>query len=66
MHESPLLNPAHPLIREYGDLGAVVGIPDDEIRAAPLSAMPALLAGRDAAQQTQANCREVYAAIAAD
>lgn len=62
--ESSLYDPIHPLIRRYGSIEALAGLPDDEIRAAPMTDMPALLLGRDAAQAAVANCREVYAALA--
>lgn len=63
IHESPLFDSAHPLIRRYSTLEALAGLPDDEIRAAPMADMPALLAGRDAAQAALADCRAVAAAI---
>ena len=63
LHESPLLDPIHPLMRRYGSLAAVAGITDDEIRAASLSDMPPLLVGRDAAQAAVADCRAIYTAI---
>lgn len=62
--ESALYDPAHPLVRRYGGVGGLANVSDEEIRAAPLSDMSALLAGRDAAQAALANCREVYAALA--
>ena len=61
--ESSLYDPIHPLIRRYGSIEALAGLPDDEIRAAPMTDMPALLAGRDAAQSALADCRAVAAAI---
>ena len=63
LHESPLLDPIHPLIRRYGSIAALAGIPDAEIRAATLSDMPSLLVGRDAAQAALTDCRAVFAAI---
>ena len=63
LHESPLFDPTHPLVRERGSLEAVASIPDTEIRSAPLADMPTLLAGRDAAQSAQADCRELFSAI---
>jgi hypothetical protein len=63
LHESPLFDPMHPLVRGRGSLGAVASISDTEIRSAPLAEIPALLAGRDAAQSAQADCREALAAI---
>ena len=63
IHESPLFDPAHPLVRRRGGIEALAGLPDDEIRAAPMTDMPALLAGRDAAQAALADCRAVAAAI---
>ena len=63
LHESPLLDPIHPLVRRYGSILALAGIPDAEIRAAPMTDMPALLAGRDAAQAALADCRAVAASI---
>ena len=63
LHESPLLDPIHPLIRRYRSLEALASLPDDEIRAAPLADMSALLTGRDAAQAALADCRAVAAAI---
>ena len=63
LYESPLYDPAHPLVRRYRGLEALASLPDDEIRAAPLADMSALLAGRDAAQLALANCRAVFAAI---
>ena len=63
IHESPLFDPAHPLIRRYGSLASVAGIADDEIRAASLRDMPSMLSGRDAAQAAVADCRAVFAAI---
>ena len=63
LHESPLLDPIHPLVRRYGSILALAGIPDAEIRAATLSDMPSLLVGRDAAQAALTDCRAVFAAI---
>ena len=63
IHESPLFDPAHPLVRRRGGIEALAGLSDDEIRAAPMTDMPALLAGRDAAQAALADCRAVAAAI---
>jgi hypothetical protein len=63
LRESPLFDPAHALIRRYGGIETLAGLPDDEIRAAPMTDMPALLAGRDAAQAALADCRAVAAAI---
>ena len=63
MHESPLYDPVHALMRRYGGIAALAGIPDDEIRAASLSDMPPLLVGRDAAQAAVADCRAIYTAI---
>ena len=63
LHESPLFDPIHPLMRRYGSLASVAGITDDEIRAASLRDMPAMLAGRDSAQTALADCRAVAAAI---
>jgi hypothetical protein len=63
IHESPLFDSAHPLIRRYSTLEALAGLPDDEIRAAPMTDMPALLTGRDAAQAALADCRALAAAI---
>ncbi len=63
LHEASLYDPIHPLIRRYGAIEALAGLPDDEIRAAPLADMSALLAGRDAAQAALADCRAVFAAI---
>ncbi len=63
IHESPLFDPAHPLVRRRGGIEALAGLPDDEIRAAPMTDMPALLTGRDAAQAALADCRAVAAAI---
>jgi hypothetical protein len=63
LRESPLFDPAHPLVRRYGSLEALASLPDDEIRAAPLADMSALLTGRDAAQSALADCRAVAAAI---
>ena len=63
LHESSLYDPVHPLVRRYGTLDALAGLPDAEIRAAPMTDMPALLAGRDAAQAALADCRAVAAAI---
>jgi hypothetical protein len=45
-------------------VAAVAAIPDEQIRAASLSDMPALLSARDSAQAAVTNCREVYAALA--
>ena len=53
----------HPLVRRYGSIEALAGLPDAEIRAAPMTDMPALLLGRDAAQAALADCRAVAAAI---
>ncbi len=64
LHESALFDPIHPLMRRYASIAALASIPDTEIRAAALSEMPALLAGRDKAQRAVANCHEVFAAIA--
>ena len=61
--ESSLYDPIHPLIRRYGSIEALAGLPDDEIRAAPMTDIPALLLGRDAAQSALADCRAVAAAI---
>ncbi len=63
LHESPLFDPAHLLIRSRGSLDAVASITDVEIRSAPLADMPVLLAGRDAAQAAQVDCREVFSAL---
>ena len=63
LRESHLFDPLHPLVRRYGGVAAVAAIPDADIRAAPLADMPALLAGRDAAQAAQADCRAVLAAV---
>ena len=63
IRESPLFDSAHPLIRRYGTLDALAGLPDAEIRAVPLADMSAMLAGRDAAQAALADCRAVAAAI---
>ena len=63
LHESPLYDPVHPLVRRYGSIEALAGLPDAEIRAAPMTDMPALLLGRDAAQAALADCRAVAAAI---
>ena len=35
--ESSLYDPIHPLIRRYGSIEALAGLPDDEIRAAPMT-----------------------------
>lgn len=63
LHESPLFDPAHVLIRRYSSIEVLAGLPDGEIRAAPMSDMPALLTGRDAAQAALADCRAVRDAI---
>lgn len=63
IHESSLYDPAHPLVRRYGGIAALAGLPDDEIRAAPLTDMSAMLTGRDAAQAALEECRAVAAAI---
>ena len=63
LHESPLLDPAHPLLAARGDLEAIASMRDDEIRAAPLTEMPALIAARDQAQLARANCQQVLVAI---
>lgn len=63
LHESPLYDPVDALIRRYGSIEALAGLPDDEIRAAPMTDMPALLSGRDAAQSALADCRAVATAI---
>jgi hypothetical protein len=60
---SPLFDPLHPLVRRYGGVASVAAIPDADIRSAPLADMPALLAGRDAAQAAQADCHAVLTAV---
>ena len=63
LHESPLLDPAHPLLSERGTLEAIASMPDAEIRSAPLAEMPTLLAARDQAQAARANCQQILVAI---
>ena len=63
LRESPLFDPAHALIRRCGSIAALAGLPDADVRAAPLIDMAALLGGRDAAQAALADCRAVAAAI---
>ena len=53
----------HPLVRRYGSIEALAGLPDDEIRAVRLAEMSALLTGRDAAQAALADYRAFAAAI---
>ena len=66
LRESELYDPAHPLVRRHGSIQALASLPDSTIREAALIEMSTLLAARDAAQRAQANCCEVYAAIAVD
>ncbi len=63
LHESSLFDPSHPLVRTYGSLAAVAALPDEQIRAASLSDIPALLSARDSAQAAVADCRAVFAAL---
>lgn len=63
LHEAALFDPTNALVRRYGGIAETAGIPDDAIRAAALTDMPALIAGRDAAQAALADCRAVFAAI---
>ncbi len=63
LFESALLNPAHPLLAARGSLEAIASIPDSEIRGAPLSEMPILIAARDQAQLARSNCQQALVAI---
>ena len=63
IHESPLFDPAHPLVRRYGSIAALASLADSKIREAALSEMSTLLAARDAAQAAQANASEVFVAL---
>ncbi len=63
LHESPLLGATHSLLAERGSLEAIASMRDDELRAAPLVEMPALIAARDQAQLARANCQQVLVAI---
>ena len=64
LRESALFDAAHPLVRRYGSIAALVGLPDSKIREAALGEMSTLLAARDAAQAAVANCRAVFTALA--
>jgi hypothetical protein len=64
LYESALFDPAHSLVRRYGGIATLASLPDSTIREAALSEISTLLAARDAAQRAQANCRQVYAAVA--
>ena len=63
LRESPLFDPAHPLMRRYGSIAALADLPDSTIREAALGEMATLLAARDAAQAALADCRALAAAI---
>ena len=63
LYESALYDPAHPLVRRYGSIAALAGLPDLKIREAALGEMSTLLAARDAAQSAAANCTQVFTAL---